>query len=106
MYLGNYECFGGPLDGKTIPVPEQMPDGSPGLHAFMTHIGPDGVPHFYAMSPQADGTVVLEYGGTDPRGVVAIVRKTLPEMADKLAADLDEIFNDNEAEFADDSETD
>lgn len=98
-----FECFGGPMDGKKLPVPDILPDGSPGNSAVVVHIGPDEIPHFYAMSTRVNHDVletyeVLEYGGTSLRSVLGILRRIDPDLADSIAADLDDVF------FGDDDE--
>ena len=81
--VNHVECYGGPLDGKNMPVPSFVGD-----HACMIHFEPDGAPHFYVNVPR-DGVDTMMYGGNDPRDVVRVLRDYNPDAAQQLEEGLD-----------------
>lgn len=113
MRTRDYECYGGPIDGQTMPVPIELPDGGEGLHAFMMHVGPDHVPHFYTLTTRVDTETldtyeVLEYSGTDPRAALSCLREREPELVERIEHDLEIMLSDDfdMEDFIDGSETD
>lgn len=112
MRTRDYECYGGPIDGKIMPVPLEMPDGGEGTHAFMMHVGPDQVPHFYVMATHVqpdtlDAYEVLEYAGTNPRIALAGLRDREPELVARIEQDIEAMLTgDFDMEDFDDCETD
>lgn len=112
MFTRDYECYGGPIDGQTMPVPIESPGGGEGLHAFMMHMGADHVPHFYMLATRVDTDTldtyeVLEYAGTDPSKALAHLRETEPELVEKIERDIEAMRDGNfDMEDFDDCETD
>ena len=89
----DFECVGGPMDGKTLPVPVVLPNGEPGEHALVVHLDHEArVVHFYiadwmAAQKTPDDKAVLIYGGTDLRNALNFVRRINPELADNIEED-------------------
>lgn len=114
MRTRDYECYGGPIDGQTMPVPTHMPDGEAGTHAFMMHVGPDHVPHFYMLTTRVntetlDTYEVLQYVGTSPATALANFRELEPELVERIEHDIEQMLNghfDMLEDFDDDDETD
>lgn len=78
-----FECFGGPMDGKTMEL-----DEATGEDMCMLHLDRDQKPHFYVTIPK-DNVLVLEYAGTSPYDAVKKLRANGCPDADEIEERLD-----------------
>lgn len=86
MHTCEMECYGGPMDGKNMPVPQTLES-----EACLIHIDPDGRPYFY-VTRQSDGRQFLDFAGSDPYDVVDKLREIGSPNADFIEAQLNEIY--------------
>jgi len=91
MSTKELECFGGPNDGKFIPVD----DGEAVKDMCLMRLI-DNAPHFYVTVERDDGTLVFEYAGPSPYDVVDKLRVNGCADAEEISARLDEQFGGRE----------
>lgn len=87
MATQELECFGGPADGKSIPV-----DDTEAVKEMCLVQIYDNLPHFYVTVERDDGTLCFEYAGPSPYDAVDKLRATGCHDADDIEASLDEKF--------------
>lgn len=88
MELLELECFGGPMDGHKMPIPDEA-DEACGVCVDKE----TGEPHFYVTATRwnLDGmgeSRVLEYLGSDPQVAIAKLRDRESPLADEIEEDL------------------
>lgn len=94
----DFECFGGPMDGKTMPMPVIPDCAPPGVNSFVVHVDQDGIPHFYIRDMRVDTDTldteeVLKYAGTTPDHALAAIREIDPDVAERIENDLNRFLN-------------
>lgn len=87
MEMLELECFGGPMDGQKMPIPDEA-DEACGVCVDKE----TGEPHFYATVTRWNmdgwGCRVLEYLGSNPYVVIAKLRDRDSPLADEIEEEL------------------
>lgn len=91
MTKKSVECFGGPMDGKTMDLDSDVGENMCMLH--LDHV--NNRPYFY-VTVMRDGQLVLDYAGESPYAAVNKLRANGCPDADEIEERLDEVWSGND----------
>lgn len=103
MAVLQVECFGGPIDGQTMPMPDEAE-----LACGVAVDKETGEPHFYVLAKkwsfeELGEKCVFEYFGNNPARLVSRLRNMNSPLADQIEAELYGL-RDDEPEFENDDD--
>jgi hypothetical protein len=88
MEMMEFECFGGPMDGQRMPIPDEAE-----MACGVAVDKETGEPHFYVLSKRLNvdnigETSVLEYFGSNPFRVIERLRAIASPLADQIESEI------------------
>lgn len=82
------ECFGGPMDGKTMELDEDI-----GAEMCMLHLDKVSNKSYFYVTIMRDGRLILDYAGESPYDAVDKLRANGCADADEIESRLDTLLD-------------